>query len=130
MKGFTISASIRSPELSWIGAQESIKECTNSAKTITEVAMKIFRKLWKVNSVNLDVRIDPIRSLRVAVSNLTTDTRVQLSLFHDGGAEDKNDKVSAVFDKVRRKYGTHSLFYGTLLGSEFNMHFEVLDKAY
>jgi DNA polymerase-4 len=121
VKGFTVNLSIKNPELQWVGAQESIKEATNSVRTVLDVAEKIFAKLWDEK---------PIRAIRVAVSNLTKDTRVQLSLFHQGAAEDKNDKMSAVFDDLRRKYGTKSINYGTLLGSDFDLEFEVVDEAY
>jgi DNA polymerase-4 len=121
LKGFTVNLSIKDYELKWVGAQESIKEATNSVRTILEVAENIFHKLWDK---------EPIRALRVAVSNLTTDTRVQLSLFHDGAAEDKNDKLSAVFDKVRKKYGTKAITQASLLGSDFDLEFEVVDESY
>lgn len=121
LKGFTVSLSIRNTELKWDGAQESIKEATNSVRTILETAEKIFKKLWNGS---------PVRALRVAVSNLTTEKCVQLSLFHEGASEDKNDKISAVFDKVRRKHGTTAISYGTLLGTDFDLHFDVVDENF
>lgn len=121
LKGFTVSLSIRNTELKWNGAQESIKEATNSVRTILETAEKIFKKLWNGS---------PVRALRVAVSNLTTEKCVQLSLFHEGASEDKNDKISAVFDKVRRKHGTTAISYGTLLGTDFDLHFDVVDENF
>ena len=121
LKGFTVNLSIKDTDLRWVGAQESIKEATNSVRTILETAEKIFRKLWDKN---------PIRAIRVAVSNLTTDKRVQMSLFSEGAAEDRNDKLSAVFDNLRRKYGTSSINYGSLLGSDFDLEFEVVDEGF
>lgn len=124
VKGFTVNLSVKSPELVWVGAQESIREATNSVRSIMDVAVKIFKKLWKVSGE----KIEPIRAIRVAVSNLTTDSRVQLSLFHEGSVEDKNDKLSAVFDKVRRKYGVESIIYANFHGSGFNLHFDIVDE--
>ena len=135
VKGFTVSLSLKDTEMQWTGAQESIREPTNSVRTLLAVAEKIFRKVW---------RGEPIRAIRVAASNLTTDKRVQLSFFCEdvsrsardcmaparGAAEDMNDKLSAVFDTVRRKYGTHAINYGTLLGSTFDLEFEVVDESY
>ena len=123
-KGFTISLSIKSPEMTWVGAQESIREATNSVRTITENGTKIFKQLWHVSGEDMN----PVRAIRVAVSNLTKDTRVQLSLFYDGASEDKNDKISKIFDNVRRKYGVESIYYGTLHKSDFNLHFDVCDE--
>lgn len=135
-KAFTVSLSIKDTEMHWVAAQESIKEPTNSVRTLLEVSEKIFDKLWNKK---------PIRALRVCASNLTTDKRVQLRLFHDeqgdkdfnsisekiyGASEDKNDKLSGVFDSVRRKYGTGAINYGMLLGSDFDLEFIVVDEAY
>jgi DNA polymerase-4 len=143
VRGYTVNLSIKSPQLEWIGAQESISEASSSATTIVNVSEKIFRKLWmNSSSIGLpsgeegflvaskqgDALINPVRAIRVAVSNLTTDTRVQLNLFCEGSREDKNDKLSAVFDNVRRKYGTKSISYATLLGSDFEIDFEVHDE--
>jgi len=121
LKAFTMSLSIKDTDMHWVGAQESVDEASNSVRTLLEVAEKIFHKLWKK---------EPIRALRVAASNLTTDKRIQLSLFHDGAGEDRNDKLSEVFDSVRRKYGTGAINYGTLLGTDFDLEFEVVDEAY
>jgi len=118
VKGTTINLSIRNADLEWIGAQVTVSRATNAVQDICDSAMKIFDKLWCLPA--------PVRSLRVAVSNLTTDNRVQLSLF-DTERDDKNDKLSAVFDNIRRKYGVESVMYGTALGSEFKLHFETLD---
>jgi len=120
-KGFTVSLTIRDADLHWVSAQESIKEPTNSVKTLLAAAESIFYKLWDKK---------PIRALRVCASNLTTDKRVQLSLFHEGATEDKNDKLSEVFDNVRRKHGTGIINYGTLLGSDFDLHFDVADESF
>ena len=117
VKGYTVNLSVRDKDLAWSGAQSSIREATNSVQTITKTAMKIFDQKG----------IMPVRSLRVAVSNLTTDKRVQLSLLDDA-REDRNDKISAAFDTIRRKHGTNSVMFGTGLGGDFKLEFEVLDN--
>ena len=86
-----------------------------------QIAENIFHKLWDKQ---------PIRALRVCVSNLTTDKRVQLSLLTDAVIEDNNDKLSTVFDNVRRKYGTGAINYGMLLGSKFELEFDVVDESF
>ena len=118
VKGTTINLSIRNKDLVWSGAQETISEPTNSANTIHSTAMKIFSKIWKLP--------DCIHSMRVAVSNLTKVARKQISFFED--KEQKNDKVSGAFDKIRRKYGASSVMYGTGMTGEFNLEFEVYDN--
>jgi len=125
VKGTTVTVSVRDAALEWTSAQTTIPKATNSVQTLCDTAMKVFDKLWK-RSPATGGAIAPVHSLRIAVSNLTTDTRVQLSLF-DNVSEEKNDKLSAVFDDIRRKYGVESVMFGTALGSQFKLHFEVLD---
>ncbi|MDR0462409.1 MAG: hypothetical protein LBG88_03740, partial [Christensenellaceae bacterium] len=119
VKGTTINLSVRNENLEWSGAQETIDEVTNSSITIHNTAMGIFKKFWKLPK--------PVRSLRVAVSNLTKDFRKQISLF-DKFDEQKNDKISGVFDKVRKKHGTTSIMFGTGITGEFKLEFETLDS--
>jgi len=119
VKGHTVSLSIRDAELKWTSSQISLAAVTNASQTIAGAAMKVFDRLWKLP--------DPVHSMRVAVSNLTTDKRVQLSLL-DKNNEDFNDKVSAVFDKIRCKYGTTSVMFAGNMGSDFKLEFEVHDE--
>ena len=118
VKGHTVSLSVRNTSLEWSGAQMSIRDATNAASTICETAMKIYKKS----------PVTPVHSIRVAVSNLTKDARKQLSLFHDEEREDNKDKLSSVFDDIRRKYGASSVMFASGLGSEFKLHFDVLDE--
>ena len=120
VKGATVSLSVRDTALKWSGAQESIRDATNSATTIFATTMRIFAKIWKLP--------EPIMSLRVAVSNLCKDAHVQLDLFGETDREQKNEKLSTVFDNIRRKYGVTSVQFGGALGSEFKLHFDVLDE--
>jgi DNA polymerase-4 len=127
VKGFTISLSLRGEDLRWHGAQESVSIATNSALTITEVAMHILPRLWDVKN---PLAVAPVHSLRVAVSNLTKDHHAQLDLFNDGTREDRNDKFSSLFDKIRKKHGSAVLSYATALGSELGLEFEVIDQSF
>jgi DNA polymerase-4 len=119
VKGFTINLSVRDTSLKWCGAQSSITEPTNAVQTIYTAAIKIFDNLWKLPA--------PVMSLRVAVSNLTTDKKIQLSFLQES-KEDKNDKISAIFDEIRRKYGVSKILFGTAMDSDFKLDFEILDE--
>lgn len=125
-KGFTVNLGIRDTDLSWCGAQESIRVATNSVRTIQNVAMNIFAKLWVIRGD----KVAPIHSMRVSVSNLTRERMAQLDLFSDGAQEDTNDKLSSVFDKIRRKHGTEKLAFGTALAGTLGLEFEVLDEVF
>jgi len=118
VEGFTVSLSLRNPELKWVGAQASIQRPTHSAPTITKTAMEILDRIWDQN---------PIRSLRIAVSGLTYDKAKQLDLFLD--SQGKKDELSSVFDKVRSKHGSSSLGLALGRGSELEMEFEVIDES-
>jgi len=128
VKGFTVNLSVKNTDLVWRGAQESIREATNSVRTIMTVAVRIFKKLYKVNSSEGSFKVSPVRALRVSVSNLTTDSRVQLNFLESSETEDKNDRLSAVFDTIRKRYGTGSVYFGVLHNSKFDMEFNVLDE--
>jgi len=119
VKGTTINLSVRGENLTWSGAQETIAEPTCSAQTIQAFAMQIFKKHWRLPN--------PVHSIRVAVSNLTHDTNRQMSFWGDDN-EQHNDKVSAVFDQIRKKYGTESIMFGTGIAGEFKLEFEVYDS--
>jgi len=124
LRGRTVSLSIRDANLAWCGAQESIAIPTSNQQTITESAMHVFDRLWGTN-----VNIRPVRGLRVAVSNLIEGVcPTQLDMFHMTEAEDTLSKFSALFDKFRIKHGTEKLAFGTLMGSQVGLDFEVLDK--
>ena len=105
VKGSTIHVSIRNTNLEWIGAQETLGTPTHSVKTVLGRALAIFNKIWTLPA--------PVRSLRIAVSNLTRDTRSQLSLFAEND-EVFNDKISAAFDKIRTKHGTSAIAHGVV----------------
>lgn len=120
LRGTTINLSLRSPDLEWTGAQMSIQNPTNFCKTICEGAYKILKKIWIAGT--------PLMGMRVAVSNLTTDKHVQLDLFSSCENEARNDKLSAVFDIIRRKHGTKSVSFAQAKGSEYTLHFDVIDE--
>jgi DNA polymerase-4 len=117
-KGTTVNLSVRGKDLTWTGAQETVREATNASKTIFETAKRIFAKIWGAA---------PAMSLRVSVSNLTRDTRTQMTMF-DAQNEVKNDVLSGVFDTIRRKYGTKSIKFAYGNTGDFDLNFEVVDE--
>jgi len=122
LKGTTINLSVRGKDLKWVGAQETIGEPTNACKTISEAGLKIFKNVWGVPP-----QAPPAMSIRISVSNLLRDERVQMNMF-DTQNEIENDKLSNVFDKIRRKHGTKSIKYAQSGTGDFDMNFAVLDE--
>jgi len=105
VRGTTINLGIRDKNLRWHGAQDTIQTPTSHARTITNAALKIFDK----------VGFFPIHSLRVSVSNLTTDRAEQIDLFTIDQSK-KQDKLDNLFDELRNKHGKDAVQFGTGLG--------------
>jgi len=141
LRGYTVNLSIRDEELKWQGAQTSIKTPTDNARTIVDPAMEIFCKLTKIKNckysqakTSTQTQNDtplpfPVHSIRVSVSNLTHNKHAQLDLFNDGTGEDEESHLTKTFDKLRNKYGADKLAYGTALGGQMDIDFEVLDEG-
>jgi len=127
LRGYTINLSIRDEDLRWQGAQSSIKAPTDNARIVVDTAIDIFCKLVKIDKKNQDLPF-PIHSIRVSVSNLTHDRHSQLDIFNDSTENDEESKITKAFDKIRSKYGANKLAYGTVLGGQMNIDFEVIDE--
>ena len=124
VKGGTVSLSIRSPDLTWNGAQEGVRPATSNASAIMAVALKILPKIHKVSS---DGKCDPVRSVRISVSGLESKKQsMQLSFLEDLHT-DKEDKLSALFDNIRKKHGSDSILFGTAIGGLLDAKWEVTD---
>lgn len=124
VRGTTISLGVRDSDLRWHGAQTTIHTPTSHAKTITKSALEIFSKLWlDKNSTHSDVTLEPIRSLRVSVSNLTTGEASQLDMFTQS-EDEKTKKFDKLFDSLRQKYGSKIVAFGTAQGSELDINFD------
>ena len=140
-KGRTVNLSVRDTELRWTGAQETIKTPTNSWQTISEAALSIYDKKLRrepdfspdghvTGNLKPGKMIAPIHSLRISVSNLepAVADRTQLSLFEN--PEDRRDKLSAAFDKIRRKYGSQSIKFAQTLPGGVPIEIEEFDEGF
>jgi len=134
VQGKTISLGIRGNDLKWTGAQASIQSPTHNPMKITHEAMKIFNTLWNVGNIGVGTgefllskkeSLEPIRSLRVAVSNLTDAQMSQLDFLDR--SEIYSDDLTKTFDNLRKKYGSSSISFAMGIGAELEIEFEVLD---
>ena len=125
LQGYTIYLSVKDAHLQWCGAQTSLVYPTNAVLTIRRTAGTIFTQLWGQPPLR------PVRALRIAVTNLTTEPNVQTNLLGDVNDEMKNQMLDAVFDQVRRKYGTQQIMLGGTTTSYqklgFALHFYECD---
>lgn len=96
-EGRTISVSIRTTDLKFIGKSCSFMPCYSSEE-ITAHAMQILDEFYDYNS--------PIRAVRVNISNLDKiDKAQQLSLF-----DEKPSKTALSIKKITEKYGNDVIY--------------------
>lgn len=95
--GSTVHLDVRRNDLSHESRQTCIRP-TFVAKEIHQVAVRLLHSVWRGE------RDTPLRSLTVAVGNLSTvSAGVQQSLFDD--REEKQQKLEFSVDQIRHKYG-------------------------
>jgi DNA polymerase-4 len=96
-RGFTVSFRYRLRDLSCHSRRKSLPRATDQRREIFTVAAGLAREVVKA----------PVRLVGVKLSDLVPERVRQLELFPQGG-----EKVSAVVDAVRRKYGEGSITCG------------------
>ncbi len=80
--------------------QKKLNEPINLGSDIAKECMAIFNKNY---------HDEPIRRVNVAVSGLTENDGIQLSLFEDNEKKVKEEMLSNTLDKIKRKYGKNSV---------------------
>lgn len=106
MCGQVISLYIRNFDFTSMRKQRKLYTPTDSTNKIFEVAMKLFKEMWKEEA---------IRGFGVAISELTPKTKIQLSMFEQFSEKDRS--LNSSIDKIRDGFGTHSLERSTFLHS-------------
>jgi DNA polymerase-4 len=102
LRGRTVSLKLRYGDFSTISRSSTLKRPANSNDAIYDAAKSLFDK-----SRASDRRA--VRLIGVGVSNIIEDVQ-QLAL--EPGVDERQEMLSAAFDRVRRKYGTSSLQTG------------------
>lgn len=80
--------------------QMSLEQPTNIASQVYRVCVKLMDKYYD-NS--------PIRTVRVAATNLTDETGYQVSLFEDYEAVQKEHQLFSTLDEIHEKFGKNSV---------------------
>lgn len=115
LKGSVVQVQIKTPQLTTISRQLKLEHYTCLQHEIMEVALQLVRNNWNIGSVA------PIRALTVGVTGLLPADQVveQLSLFDlamgQSGAKsarDKQEKLEAAVDLLRRKHGDKAIMLG------------------
>ena len=123
LKGSVISVQIKTPQLVTISRQTSLNHYTWLEHEIREVAMKLIDDHWHIG--------DPIRAITVGISKLVPSREAleQLDLFDMMGTEnhqgsknrEKQDKMEAAADALRRKMGTMAVTLGVHRNDEIGV---------
>lgn len=79
--------------------QRKLMSQIDTTKDIYQVSKELFRELWTGY---------PIRKLRVRVTDLVENTKVQVSLF-DNPATEKQKKADNAMDSIRKRFGNKSI---------------------
>lgn len=109
-----VGLSIKDPNLSWKSKQMTIFPPTSNSGEIAKYAMQLLKVLRKPS--------DPLRAITVQTMRLEDKSRYQLTLFDDN--EEKESKIEESLDKIRQKYGYHSVKRGLLMENNLtgNLH--------
>lgn len=86
-----------------ISKQVKLENSISNDDDIYNMAIKIFKELWNGE--------DGVRAVCVFVSGLSSERRLQLSLFEENNDNDlrKDDKLQGVIDNIRDKFGNASI---------------------
>ncbi len=110
-----IGLSIKDPDtLQWISKQTGLSVATSNSKDIAETAIKELEKLHDFKRA--------LRAITVSAIRLEDKTFAQATLFDDNA--DKQGDLEKSIDKIRGKYGYHSLTRGISLEDDLtgNLH--------
>lgn len=106
-KGDVIEISIRDKDLYSFTRQQKISMPTNITNEIAAEAMRLFRENYSWEK--------PIRSIGVRVADLVfEDCPVQLDLFISQEQREKQHRVDAAVDTIRRRFGFYAIQRGLM----------------
>ena len=89
-----------------VSKQEKLDNCVSTDEEIFDNALRIFNKIWN--------KEDGIRSICVFIGDLSSKRQRQLSLFDDNLQDSSADKLQAVIDEIRDKYGKNSINFANI----------------
>ncbi len=94
-----VNVQIKTKDFKVFSHQKKMDTATNSTKIIYEESKKLLEELYKGV---------PIRLIGIRVDGLSHKDEIQLSIF-DNHKNDKQEKIDAVIDKIKDKYGYNSI---------------------
>lgn len=100
-----VHVSIKYSNFTKISKQVKLDNNINTDEEIYIESLKIFNKLWNE---------EPIRSIAIGVSGLSTTNNVQLSIFNQTQNKENNDHLQKTIDTIRDKYGNNLITYANV----------------
>lgn len=111
-KAYCIAVSIRSNNFKTKSHQRSLIDPTDISKEVYHISRQLFDELWDGKT--------PLRLLGIAMTNITREETVQMSLFPDVH-RDKARKLDKAYDAINSKFGSATLVRGSNMRSELNI---------
>ncbi|MFQ7473496.1 MAG: DNA polymerase IV, partial [Anaerovoracaceae bacterium] len=115
LKAFGVKVDIKNTNLKVISRQQQLENPTNLAETISDTALGIIKKSWKLR--------EPIRMLTVTAINLCNENQaMQLSLFSSEDVfSEKGEKIERTMDDIREKFGNSAITFGRIIGNDIGV---------
>ena len=107
-----ISVTIRSNDFCDRSHQRKLREATDITTEIFDVCKSLFAELWDKKT--------PLRLLGVALTNVTYEDEMQMSLF-DSGERDKARALDKAVDSIRNKFGSDTIMRGVTYKSSVDV---------
>lgn len=89
--------------------QARLLEKTNSTTKLIKAFLEIFNKFYENK---------PLRKISVSVTNLTTETTIQLNLFEDYQSQNIEKMLDSAIDEIKLDYGKDAIDRATVLLDE------------
>ena len=112
VKAYCVAVSIRSNDFKTRSHQKKLTEATDISVEVYRLCNQLFAELWDGHT--------PLRLLGVALTDLTTEDTMQMSLFPDEKRE-RSRKLDKAYDAINKKFGTATIQRGANLQSNLRV---------
>lgn len=111
-RAYCVSVTVRTNDFKDRSHQRKLNSATDITNEIFNISKELFCELWDKKT--------PLRLLGIALTNITYEDDVQLSLF-DNGDKDKARALDKTVDSIRSKFGADVIVRGGAFGSATNV---------
>lgn len=111
-RAYCVSVTIRSNDFCDRSHQRKLREATDITTEIFDICRELFRELWD--------RKTPIRLIGVALTNISYDDEMQISLF-DSEKKEKARALDKTVDTIRNRFGSDTIMRGVTYKSSVDV---------